>query len=71
MPKPQEFRDVEIPDNFEEWDVNARVNYLANALDRTQIADHLRDVAGLEPRDEPTFLKDELVEIIIQLQNNE
>jgi len=68
MPQPQEYRDVEVPDNFDEWDVNARVNYIANAMDRTQIADYLREVAGMEPRDEPTFKKDELTEIIIRLQ---
>lgn len=68
MPKPQEFRDVDVPDNFDEWDVNARVNYIANAMDRTQIANYLREIAGLENRDEPTFRKDELTEIIIRLQ---
>jgi hypothetical protein len=71
MPKPQEYRDVDVPENFERWDVNARVNYLANAMDRTQIADYLREVAGLEPREEATFKKDELTEIIISLQNND
>lgn len=68
MPKPQEYRDVDVPDNFTEWDVDARVNYLANAMDRTQIADYLRETAGIEARDEPTFMKDELTEIIIRLQ---
>lgn len=68
MPKPQTFRDVDVPDNFDEWDVDARVNYLANAMDRTQIADHLREVCGMDTRGEPTFLKDELTEIIIKVQ---
>lgn len=70
MPKPQEYRDVDVPANFEEWDVDARVNYLANAMDRKQIADYLREVAGLDRRGEPTFLKDELTEIIIRLQED-
>lgn len=68
MAKPQTYRDVDVPENFEDWDVNARVNYIANAMDRTQIADHLRETAGLNPRGEPTFKKDELTEIIITLQ---
>lgn len=71
MPKPQQYRNVNVPDNFEDWDVDARVNYLANAMDRTQIADYLREVAGLEKREEPTFLKAELTEIIIKVQNND
>jgi hypothetical protein len=66
--KPQAYRDVEIPNGFDEWDINARVNYLAGAMDRTQIADYLREITGQEKRQEPTFLKDELVEIIIKVQ---
>jgi len=68
VPKPQQYRDVEIPNGFDNWDVNARVNYLAGAMDRTQIADYLREITGQETREEPTFKKDELVEIIIKVQ---
>jgi hypothetical protein len=68
MAKPQTYRDVDVPDGFESWDINARVNYLAGAMDRTQIADHLREITGQDPREEPTFKKDELVEIIISVQ---
>lgn len=57
-----------MPDNFDEWDVNAQVNYLANAMDRTQIADYLRELANLEKRQEPTFRKDELTEIILAVK---
>lgn len=69
MPKPQTFRDVDVPNNFGEWDVDARVNYLANCLDRKQIANYVRECADLPEREQPTMLKDELVELAIKLQN--
>lgn len=71
MSRPQQYRDVDVPDNFEEWSVDARVNYLANSMDRQQIANYVREVAGLEERDQPTFLKDELVEMAIRLQERD
>lgn len=67
----QQYRDIDVPDNFQEWSIDARVNYLANSMDHQQIANYVREVTGLEERDQPTFLKDELVEMAIQLQERE
>lgn len=63
MTKIQSYLDVEVPERFEEWDLNAQVNYLSGAMDREQIADYVREVHGLDQRGEPTFLKSELAEI--------
>ena len=66
MTRPQQYRDVDVPEGFDEWPVNARVNFLCNALDAVQLADYLRERFGMEPRGEPQFLKDELAEILIR-----
>jgi hypothetical protein len=65
MSKPQTYRKVDIPRNFDQWGTDAQINYLCNAMDRDQIADFLREVHGLDEREEPTFLKDELAEIAV------
>jgi len=71
MPNIHEYRDVDVPENFDEWDVNAQVNYLSNAMDREQIANYVRELAGVDRRDKPLFTKDELTEIALQLQKDE
>lgn len=68
MPKPQEYLDVEVPDNFAEWDTEAQVNYLGNAMDNTQVADYLRELADLEPREVPQFKKHEMIQIILAVK---
>jgi len=71
MAKMQEYLDVDVPGNFEEWSVEAQVNYLGNAMDTTQVANYLRDAAGIEKRDVPQFKKNEMIQMIIQLQNDD
>jgi hypothetical protein len=68
MPKPQEYLDVEIPDNFDEWDRGAKVNYLGNTMDNTQVANYLRELAGVEPRDVPQFKKHEMILIALAVK---
>ena len=68
MPKPQEYLDIEIPDNFGEWDHGAKVNYLGNVMDNTQVADYLRERAGLEPRDVPQFKKNDMIQIALAIE---
>lgn len=67
MAKMQEYLDVEVPENFNEWSTEAQVNYLGNAMDTTQVANYLRESAGLDSRDVPQFKKNEMIQMIIQL----
>jgi len=68
MAKMQEYLDVEVPENFDEWSTEAQVNFLGNAMDTTQVADYLRESAGIESRGVPPFKKNEMIQMIIQLQ---
>lgn len=65
MSKVQQFRDVTIPDEYDDWPADAQINFLCNCLDREQIANYVREEYGLEPRDKPLFRKDELAQIAI------
>ena len=71
MSRPQTYRDVDVPDNFSEWDTAAQINYLQTAMDREQLANFVREQYGLETRDKPLFKKDELAEIAVQMVNYE
>jgi hypothetical protein len=67
--RPQTYRDVDVPDNFPEWDKPAQINYLQTAMDREQLANHVREVYGLETRDKPLFKKDELAQIAVEVNH--
>jgi len=69
MTKPQTYLDVEVPDNFAEWDVNAQVNYLGNTMDNTQVANYLRELAGVDTRDVPQFKKHEMIQIALAIKD--
>lgn len=62
----QEYRQVETPPRFDEWERNAKINYLQNAMDREQLANYVRSLHGIEQREQPLFRKDELAEIAVQ-----
>jgi len=66
MAKVQNFREVSVPDHFEDWDDAAQLNYLQSAMDREQLANYVREIHGLETRDKPLFRKDELAQIAIE-----
>jgi len=68
MAKPQQYLDVEVPDNFDEWNTNAQVNYLGNTMDNTQVANYLRELAGIEARDVPQFKKHEMIQIALAIR---
>jgi len=68
MAKPQEYLDVDVPDNFSEWDTNAQVNYLGNTMDTTQVANYLRELAGVDQRDVPQFKKHEMIQIALAIK---
>ena len=69
MSRPQTYRNVEIPDTFADWSIDARVNYLCNAMDREQIAATVREMHGLEPENKTHFGKDELAEMVANEYN--
>lgn len=70
MSKPQTYRKVDIPRNFDQWGTDAQVNYLCNAMDREQLKALLRELHDLEERD-GRFLKDELAEIAVDKVSHE
>jgi hypothetical protein len=67
----QHAKDVDVPENFDQWDKPAQVNYLQSAMDRKQLANYVREMHGIETRDKPLFKKDELAEIAMQRVNND
>jgi len=69
MPKPQQYLDVDVPENFGEWTPEAQVNFLGNAMDNTQVADYLRECAGIEPREVPQFKKHEMIQMILAIDD--
>lgn len=71
MPRPAQYRDVDVPENFAEWDEQGQINYLQGAMDRVQMANFAREICGLENRDKPLFRKDELAQIIVTVVNDE
>lgn len=71
MSRPQTYREVDVPDNFGEWDHAAQINYLQTAMDRDQLANYVREMHGLETREKPLFKKDELAEIAVTQVNHD
>jgi len=69
MAKPQTYLDVEVPENFDDWNTEAQVNFLGNAMDNTQVADYLRDLAGIDPREKPQFKKHEMIQIALAIKD--
>lgn len=49
--RPQTYRDVDLPATWDEWDVNAKVNYLCTVTDRNSLMQMIGEKAGV-PDDE-------------------
>lgn len=47
MSRPQQYREVELPDEWTEWPEDAKVNYLASAMDRDQLLSLVGEHAGI------------------------
>lgn len=47
MSRPQTYREVGLPDEWEQWPDDAKVNYLASAMDRDQLLRRVSEVAGI------------------------
>lgn len=71
MARPQQYREVDVPESFAEWDKNAQINYLCGCLNREQMANYVREQCGVEERDKPLFRKDELAEIAVAVVNSQ
>lgn len=71
MPRPAQYRDVDVPENFAEWDEQGQINYLQGAMDREQMANFVREICGLESREKPLLRKDELAAIAVMVVQNE
>lgn len=70
--RPQTFREVDLPDEWETYSRDAKVNYLSNVMDRDQLLSEIADLADLadESVGEQSLKKSGLAELFISLQNN-
>lgn len=72
MSRPQAYRDIELPDTWNEWPTDAKVNYLASAMDRKQLLETVGALAGL-PDDEigkQSIHKSGLAQLIVVLDGD-
>jgi hypothetical protein len=72
MSRPQTYRDVEIPDTWNEWPRDAKVNYLCTVMDRDQLLRSISDVADIpgEEIGEQSIHKTGLAQLIVELQGD-
>lgn len=49
--RPQSYRDVDLPDTWDEWSTDAQVNYLCTVMDRDQLMKVIAEMANI-PDDE-------------------
>jgi hypothetical protein len=68
MTKCRDFADVELPETWDEWGREAKMNFLCGAMDSEQLSNLLRERAGLDQRDKPMFTKREKATIIAELE---
>lgn len=69
MSRPQTYRDVDLPARWDEWGDDAKVNYLCNVADRTQLLEMAAEAAEV-PDDEvgeQSFLKAGLAQFVVTL----
>jgi len=65
-----ELRDVPLPEEWDEWPDDAKINYLATTMDREQMLALAGDLADI-PDEEigaQSFLKSGLAQLIVTLQ---
>jgi hypothetical protein len=69
MPRPQTYRDVDLPDEWVDWPPDAQVNYLASVMDRDGLLERVGDLADI-PDDEigaQSIHKTGLAQLIVAL----
>jgi len=73
MPRAHTLRDVPLPDTWDEWPTDAKVNYLADTMGRDQLLALVGDLAGL-PDDEigaQSIHKSGLAQLAIVLEDSD
>jgi hypothetical protein len=73
MSRPQVYREVDLPDKWDEWPESAKVNYLSSAMDRDNLL-RLVGEAGNVPEDEigaQSIHKAGLAQLIVTLTGDD
>jgi len=70
MPKPQTYREVDLPDQWDDYPADAKVNYLATVMDRDQLLETVGDLGDV-PDEEigaQSIHKSGLAQLIVTLE---
>lgn len=70
MPPGLKLNDVPLPDEWDEWPEEAKINYIASTMDREQMLSMAADLADI-PDDQvgaQSFLKAGLAQLIVTLE---
>lgn len=72
MSRPQEYRNIEIPETWDEWPENAKINYLCSAADRDRLLEFVGELADIPESEigEQSIHKSGLAQLIIKLEEN-
>lgn len=70
MSQPQVYRDVDIPDKWEHFSMDAKVNYLSTLMDRKQILELVGEAADIPEEEigEQSIHKTGLAQIAVKLE---
>lgn len=70
MSRPHQYREVELPDEWTEWPDDAKVNYLASAMDRDQLLSLVGEYAGVPDSEigKQSIHKSGLAQLIVVLE---
>jgi len=70
MTRPQVYREVDLPEQWDDYPTDAKVNYLATVMDRDQLLATVGELAGI-PDDEigaQSIHKSGLAQLITELE---
>jgi hypothetical protein len=70
--RPQSYRDVDIPDAWDDWPDDAKVNYLSTAMDRDQLLETVGELAGIPDGEigEQSLWKSALAQLVVVLERD-
>lgn len=73
MSRPQSYRDVNLPEEWDKFGVDAKVNYLSTVMDRDQLLDSVGELADIPDEEigEQSLHKNALAQLVVVLENNE
>lgn len=71
--RPQVYRDVDLPETWDEWPEDARVNYLCTVMDRSQLLRTVGELATIPDAEigEQSIHKAGLAHLVVVLQHQE